>query len=111
MTNINQFIEENAVNEGFLQEQYQSSVTEDPPVWTDEHITEICGDFYLIPKEAINNRQNDINDDIITKLENLINNMEVYTTGRQNIEKVHISALQLQRFINELKNIKADINN
>ena len=51
---IKKFIDEQAVGEGFLQDWYQNSVLDtDPPVWTDEHISEICGDFYLIPKEAV----------------------------------------------------------
>lgn len=37
----------------FLSDWYQASVTDDPPVWTDEHIAEVCGDFYLIPKESV----------------------------------------------------------
>lgn len=53
MNNIKKFIEENSVDEGFLSDWYQASVTDDPPVWTDEHITEVCEDFYLIPKEAV----------------------------------------------------------
>lgn len=35
----------------------------------------------------------------------VIDALEVYTVGRMNIEKVQISVLQLQRFINTLKNI------
>lgn len=55
MSDIKKFIEENAVDEGFLSDWYQASVIEtDTPVWTDEHIEEVCGDFYLIPKETIN---------------------------------------------------------
>ena len=53
MSDIKKFIEDNAVDEGFLSDWYQTSVTNDPPVWTDEHIAEVCGDFYLIPKETI----------------------------------------------------------
>ena len=53
MASIKDFIEENAVDEGFLQDWYQHSVTDEPPVWTDEHIAEVCGDFYLIPKESV----------------------------------------------------------
>lgn len=53
MNDINKFIEENAVNEGFLSDWYQVSVMDDPPVWTDEHIAEVCEDFYLIPKEVV----------------------------------------------------------
>lgn len=51
---IKEFIKNNSVDEGFLQDWYQSSVIEtDTPVWTDEHIAEVSGDFYMIPKEAI----------------------------------------------------------
>ena len=53
MSDIKKFIEDNAVDEGFLSDWYQASVTDDPPVWTDGHIAEVCGDFYLIPKEII----------------------------------------------------------
>ena len=54
-----EFIKENAVSEGFLQDLYQNSVLEtDIPVWTDEHITEMVGDFYLIPREVIDGRKN-----------------------------------------------------
>lgn len=41
-----EFIKENSVSEGFLQDWYQNSVLEtDTPVWTDEHIAEMVGDF------------------------------------------------------------------
>ena len=40
------------------------------------------------------------------KLESLIDNMEIYTVGRPNTEKVQVSVLQMQRFINEIKDIK-----
>lgn len=51
---IKKFIEDKAVGEGFLQDWYQNSVDEtEDPVWTDEHIAEVCGDFYLIPKESV----------------------------------------------------------
>ena len=54
-----EFIKENTVDEGFLQEWYQNSVLEtDTPVWTDEHIAEMVGDFYLIPREVIDGRKN-----------------------------------------------------
>lgn len=53
------FIKDNAVDEGFLQDWYQNSVLEtDTPIWTDEHIAEVAGDFYLIPKEIIDGRKN-----------------------------------------------------
>ena len=35
----------------------------------------------------------------------VIDELEVYTCGRPNIMKVEVSVLQLQRFINKLKNI------
>lgn len=53
MKDIKKFIEENAVDEGYLFDWYQSSVTDDPPVWTDEHIAEVYDDFYLIPKTVL----------------------------------------------------------
>ena len=56
MVDIKRFIKDNAVDEGFLQDWYQASVTDDPPVWTDEHIAEIYGDFYLILKEVVDNK-------------------------------------------------------
>ena len=45
--------------------------------------------------------------DLISRSEvnNVIDELEVYTCGRPNTMKVEISVLQLQRFINKLKNI------
>lgn len=45
--------------------------------------------------------------DLISRSEvnNVIDELEVYTSGRPNTMKVEISVLQLQRFINKLKNI------
>lgn len=40
-----------------------------------------------------------------SKVNDVIDELEVYTSGRPNIMKVEISVLQLQRFINKLKNI------
>lgn len=37
---------------GTLTDWYISSVTDDPPVWTDEHIEELFNDFYVIPKDT-----------------------------------------------------------
>ena len=52
---IKDFIKNNAVGKGTLQDWYQSSVDETAiPVWTDEHIAEIIEDFYLLPKEVVN---------------------------------------------------------
>lgn len=54
MNKILKFIEEKSVDEGFLQDWYQHSVDDtQEPIWTDEHIAEVCGDFYLIPKETV----------------------------------------------------------
>ena len=54
---IQEFIKNNAVDEGFLQDWYQNSVLEtDTLVLTDEHIEEVVGDFYLIPKEVVDKR-------------------------------------------------------
>ena len=45
--------------------------------------------------------------DLISRSEvnDVIDELEVYTSGRPNTMKVEISVLQLQRFINKLKNI------
>lgn len=56
--NIVDFIKSNSVDEGYLQDWYQNSVLEtDTPVWTDEHIAEVFGDFYLIPREVIDKEE------------------------------------------------------
>ena len=40
-----------SITEGYLSDWYIASVSEDDtPVWTEEHIGEVCRDFYLIPK-------------------------------------------------------------
>ena len=46
-------------------------------------------------------------DDLISRSEvnDVIDELEVYTCGRPNTMKVEVSVLQLQRFINKLKNI------
>lgn len=43
--------------------------------------------------------------EFVKRMNEVIDEMEVYTAGRPNTEKVHISVLQLQRFINALKEI------
>ena len=54
MNEVVKFIDDNAVDEGFLQDWYQNSVLEsETPVGKDEHSAEVYGDFYLIPKEVI----------------------------------------------------------
>ena len=40
-----------AYNESTLIDWYISSIDETvPPIWTEEHIAELCRDFYVIPK-------------------------------------------------------------
>lgn len=41
-----------AWNEGVLQDWYINSVDDAPPVWTEEHISELCEDFLVIPKDT-----------------------------------------------------------
>ncbi len=42
-----------AVGEGYLQDWYISSVSEDDePVWTEGHIEELAKDFIVIPKDT-----------------------------------------------------------
>lgn len=40
-----------------------------------------------------------------SEVNDVIDELEVYTSGRPNTMKVEVSVLQLQRFINKLKNI------
>lgn len=43
----------NAWGEGTLQDWYMSSIDNTiPPIWTEEHISELCNDFFVIPKES-----------------------------------------------------------
>ena len=49
--NFKDWLENNCADEGLLQYWYQSSVDESNPVWTDEHISELMNDFYVIPKD------------------------------------------------------------
>lgn len=51
--NFKDWLENNCADEGLLQDWYQSSVDESNPVWTDEHISELTNDFYVIPKDNI----------------------------------------------------------
>ena len=42
-----------AVDIGYLGDWYQSSIdTTVPPIWTDEHLEELCKDFIVIPKDT-----------------------------------------------------------
>ena len=46
---------DNAWGIGILQDWYIHSVSSDDiPQWTDEHIEELCNDFYVIPKKQLN---------------------------------------------------------
>lgn len=51
--NLKNWLENNCADEGLLQDWYQSSVDESNPVWTDEHISELMNDFYVVPKDSI----------------------------------------------------------
>ena len=43
-------VRKEAVDFGYLVDWYIRSTTNDPPVWTEEHIEELFNDFYLVPK-------------------------------------------------------------
>lgn len=51
---MSEYIDKNeAVGEGYLQDWYINSVSEnDEPVWTDAHIEELANDFIVIPKDT-----------------------------------------------------------
>ena len=51
---MSEYIDKNeAVDEGYLQDWYISSVSEDDePVWTEAHIEELAKDFIIIPKDT-----------------------------------------------------------
>lgn len=51
---MNEYIDKSeAVDEGYLQDWYISSVSEDDePVWTEAHIEELAKDFIVIPKDT-----------------------------------------------------------
>ena len=51
---MSEYIDKNeAVDEGYLQDWYISSVSEDDePVWTEAHIEELAKDFIVIPKDT-----------------------------------------------------------
>lgn len=62
--------------EGILQDWYIHSVNpDDKPQWTDEHIEELCNDFYVIPKETTKY-------DIDCNLNRLKELSEAYKDGR-----------------------------
>lgn len=41
-----------ALDETTLRDWYISSTDGKPPIWTEEHVEELLGDFYVIPKGA-----------------------------------------------------------
>lgn len=43
---------EAAVDAGYLSDWYISSVGDESPIWTDEHIDELLNDFLVIPKDT-----------------------------------------------------------
>ena len=43
---------DDAVDAGYLSDWYISSVGDESPVWTDEHIDELLNDFLVIPKDT-----------------------------------------------------------
>ena len=46
-----QFLDEEAHDEGELADWYIASVSkDDPPVWTEKHLKELVGDYWLIPR-------------------------------------------------------------
>mgnify|MGYP007013904106 CR=1 FL=1 len=53
-----QYIKEKSVDIGYLHDWYQNSVTDDSPVWTDEHIKEMFCDFYMIPIQGKEREEN-----------------------------------------------------
>ena len=49
-----EWIRDHAVSARYVHDWYILCASENcNPVWTDEHIKELCRDFYLIPKEAL----------------------------------------------------------
>jgi hypothetical protein len=53
MSSTKKFILDNSVDDGYLQDWYQTSVLNNEPIWTDKHLSELSGDLYLIPKEVV----------------------------------------------------------
>lgn len=53
MRELKKILEEIAVDEGYLVDWYINSTDDSDPVWTEEHIEELVGDFILIPKSEV----------------------------------------------------------
>ncbi len=45
-------VESEAMDESTLDCWYCASVDDSPPIWTPEHIEELCRDFYVIPNDV-----------------------------------------------------------
>lgn len=45
-------VETAAMDNATLSDWYISSVGEESPIWTDEHIEELLNDFYVVPKSS-----------------------------------------------------------
>lgn len=53
---VDHMLEELSWTAGNLMEWYQASIDNtEEPIWTDEHIEEVCNDFYLIPRPRRDN--------------------------------------------------------
>ena len=59
MSELEKILKEMAVDEGYLTDWYINSTDDSDPVWTEEHIEELVGDFILIPKSEVRNHMND----------------------------------------------------
>ena len=59
MSELEKILKEMAVDEGYLTDWYINSTDDSDPVWTEEHIKELVGDFILIPKSEVRNHMND----------------------------------------------------
>ncbi len=48
---IKEYLERESYDHATLSDWYISSVGNEPPYWTEEHIDELLNDFYVIPRE------------------------------------------------------------
>ena len=52
----NEWVLSKSVDIGYLSDWYINSVCDTyNPIWTEEHLSELVGDFYCIPKETVDN--------------------------------------------------------
>ena len=49
---IKEYLERESYDHATLADWYISSVSNETPVWTEEHIEELLNDFYIIPREV-----------------------------------------------------------